>query len=146
MGKLLAIARKSMSHAPMEEIKTAELTVETGLEGDYRGKLRRRQVSVLSREAWERTCREHGADLSWTTRRANLFVEGIDLKETKGAHLKIGQALLEVYCETDPCSRMDDASPGLRKALEADWRGGVCCRVIKGGVISVNDSVTLDPG
>ncbi len=143
MGKLLFIARKSQSHAPMEEIKTAELTVETGLEGDYRGKLRRRQVSVLSKEAWKATCQEHGQDLSWTTRRANLFVEGIDLKETKGARLGIGEALLEVSCETDPCSRMDDASPGLQKALESDWRGGVCCRVIKGGVISVNDSVTL---
>ncbi len=143
MGKLLGIARKSMSRAPMMEIATAKLTIETGLEGDYRGKLRRRQVSVLSKEAWEATCREHGQDLFWTTRRANLFIEGIDLKETNGAHLKIGSALLEIYCETDPCSRMDEASPGLREALEPDWRGGVCCRVIKGGRIAVGDEVTL---
>lgn len=143
MGKLLGIARKSMSRAPMMEIATAKLTIETGLEGDYRGKLRRRQVSVLSKEAWEATCREHGQDLSWTTRRANLFIEGIDLKETKGVHLKIGSALLEIYCETDPCNRMDEASPGLREALEPDWRGGVCCRVIKGGLIAVGDEVTL---
>lgn len=77
MGKLLGIARKSKSRAPMEEIARAELTVETGLEGDYRGKLRRRQVSVLSREAWEETCREHEQELPWTTRRANLFIDGI---------------------------------------------------------------------
>ncbi len=145
MGKLLGIARKSESHAPMEEIQAAELTLETGLEGDYRGKLRRRQVSVLSREAWEETCKEHGKDLTWITRRANLLVEGLDLKETKGARLRIGDAILEVHCETDPCSRMDDASAGLRKALEPDWRGGVCCRVISGGKISVGDSVTLNP-
>lgn len=145
MGKLLGIARKSKSRAPMEEIAGAELTAETGLEGDYRGKLRRRQVSVLSREAWEETCREHGEELPWTTRRANLLVEGIELLKTTGARLTIGSAILEVYCETDPCSRMDDASPGLRKALETNWRGGVCCRVISGGEISVGDNVTLDP-
>lgn len=143
MGKLLGIARKSISRAPMEEIERAELTVETGLEGDYRGKLRRRQVSVLSREAWEAACLEHGQDLVWTTRRANLLIEGIDLKETKGAHLKIGETILEVYCETDPCSRMDEASAGLREALEPDWRGGVCCRVINNGRIAVGDEVIL---
>jgi len=38
---------------------------------------------------------------------------------------------------------MDEASPGLREALEPDWRGGVCCRVLKGGLIAVGDEVTL---
>ncbi len=144
VGKLLGIARKSKSHAPMEEIQTADLTPETGLEGDYRGKLRRRQVSVLSREAWEETCKEHGKDLAWTTRRANILIEGLDLKETRGARLRIGDAILEVHCETDPCSRMDDASPGLRQALEPNWRGGVCCRVIKAGKISVGDNAEIE--
>lgn len=143
-GRLLGIARKSKSRAPMEELQGAELTPETGLEGDYRGKLRRRQVSVLSREAWEETCKTHGKDLPWTTRRANILIEGLELKESKGARLRIGNAVLEVHCETDPCSRMDDASPGLRKALEPDWRGGVCCRVISGGEISVGDSVEIE--
>ena len=143
MGKLLGIARKAESGAVMEVLDAAEVTAERGLEGDYRGKLRRRQISVLSKEDWERACEEHGRDLSWTTRRANLLVEGLALKETKGARLKIGEAILEVYCETDPCEVMDKASEGLRKALEPDWRGGVCCRVIKGGRISLDDEVVL---
>ncbi|WP_282609339.1 MOSC domain-containing protein [Pelagibius sp. Alg239-R121] len=141
MGKLLGIARKAKSGAPMEEIHAAGVTVEQGLEGDYRGKLRRRQISVLAREDWEATCAEHGKDLAWTTRRANLLVEGVALKEATGSRLKIGDVVLEIYCETDPCTIMDKASPGLRRALEPDWRGGVCCRVIKGGRISLGDDV-----
>lgn len=144
MGKLLGIARKAKSGAVMEDLDTAEVTIERGLEGDYRGKLRRRQISVLSREAWEAACQAHGQPLPWTTRRANLLVEGLELKETKGAHLKVGEVVLEVYCETDPCALMDQASSGLREALEPDWRGGVCCRVIKGGRISLEDEVAFD--
>ncbi len=143
MGKLLGIARKAESGAIMEILDTADVTVERGLEGDYRGKLRRRQISILSKEDWETACGEHGQDLPWTTRRANLLVEGLALKETKGAKIKIGAAVLEVYCETDPCEVMDTASDGLKKALEPDWRGGVCCRVIEAGRISLDDEVTL---
>ena len=143
-GRLLGIARKSKSRAPMEELEASDLTPETGLSGDYRGKLRRRQVSVLSREAWEDACREHGKDLPWTMRRANLLIEGLELKEAKGARLRIGDTVLEVHCETDPCSRMDEASPGLRDALEPDWRGGVCCRVISGGPIQIGDRVEVE--
>ncbi len=145
MGKLIGIARKAKSGAVMENLDTVEVTVERGLEGDYRGKLRRRQISVLSREDWDKACEDLDRDLPWTTRRANLLLEGTALKETKGARLKIGNVILEVYCETDPCAVMDKASQGLRQALEPDWRGGVCCRVISGGKISVGDSVALDP-
>ena len=144
MGKLLGIARKAKSGAPMEELGTVEITLERGLEGDYRGKLRRRQISVLAREDWEAACEVLGEPLPWTTRRANLLVAGLSLSESKGARLKIGTAVLEVYCETDPCAVMDKAREGLRQALEPDWRGGVCCRVIEGGRISLEDEVTLD--
>ena len=145
MGKLLGLARKSRSRAAMEEITSAAITVDEGLEGDYRGRLRRRQISVLAREDWDRVCTELGRDLSWTTRRANLYLEGIALKDTQGARLKIGEdVILEVHCETDPCSRMDELSEGLRKALESDWRGGVCCRVISGGRIAAGDSVVFE--
>jgi len=125
----------------METLETVELTEDKGVAGDYRGKLRRRQVSVLAREDWEKACADAGADLSWTMRRANLLVEGLALKEKEGAQLRIGNALLEVVMETDPCAQMDKAYNGLRKALEPNWRGGVCCRVLKGGTIAVGDEV-----
>ena len=110
MGKLLNIATRDASRAPMQETDTATVTIEAGIEGDYRGAITGlRQITVLSREAWEVTCNELNVPVDWTARRANLFVEGVDLQETTGQQFRIGEVVLEVTGETTPCSRMDEA-------------------------------------
>lgn len=138
-GRLLGIAVRAKSRAPMQELARAEVTPEAGVADDFRGKSRKRQVTVLAREAWQVACAEAGATLPWTTRRANLLVEGLDLERTVGRRLRIGPVLLEVTAETDPCVRMDDAQAGLRQALEPAWRGGASCRVLEGGAIAPGD-------
>lgn len=143
MGKLLGIARKAESRAPMEQVAQAAVHMETGIEGDCRGMVENRQVTVLSRESWEDVCSDLEVDLPWTARRANLFVEGVPLMGRIGQHLRIGYVLLEITEETRPCSRMDEAHDGLRQALMPEWRGGVTCRVIAGGPITIGDSVKV---
>lgn len=145
MARLIGIAYKAKSEAPMETATAARIEVETGLSGDYSGRLfKKRQVTVLSKESWEAACAELGESLEWTRRRANLFVEGLPpLANSKGQRLRIGGALLEITEETEPCHRMDEVRPGLRKALSSDWRGGVCCRVLEGGDIAEGDSAEL---
>ncbi len=144
MGKLLSIGVRDASRAPMRVMERASVTRERGVEGDHRGRARGRQVTVLAREAWQAACAELGAEREWTTRRANLLVEGVDLEETLGARLRIGDVVLEVTQETDPCARMDQAHPGLRRALTPAWRGGVSCSVIEGGEIRCGDAVRLE--
>ena len=61
----------------------------------------------------------------------------------KSRILVIGDVMLEVTQETQPCSRMEKAQPGLRAALAPEWRGGVCCTVVSGGYVRVSDAVTL---
>lgn len=117
----------------------------TGLEGDFRGRTRNRQVTVLSREAWAAACAAVGADLPWTTRRANLLVEGLDLEETTGQRLHIGEVVLEITGETRPCTRMEEAHAGLREALTPGWRGGVTCRVVTPGTVRTGATVRLMP-
>ena len=141
-GKLIGIATRAKSHAPMLEHEEIEITIDSGCEGDARGRANGRQVSVLAREAWDAACSDLGQSLPWTARRANLLVEGLELADSTSSKLRIGDVVLEVACETDPCARMTEAARGLREALEPSWRGGVCCRVLAGGRIRVGSTVT----
>ena len=38
---------------------------------------------------------------------------------------------------------MEKVKTGLFKALEKNWRGGVCCKVIEPGHISIGDDVQI---
>lgn len=78
-GKLIGIAIRPKSRAPMTELLQAEVSPEQGIVGDFRGKPGRRQVTVLSSEVWKTVCTEMDQPLPWTVRRANLFVEGLFL-------------------------------------------------------------------
>lgn len=144
-GRLIAIARRAKSRAPMEEIATGEITLAAGLTGDFRGaKFPARQVTVLAIEDWEAALADLAGiagppELPWTTRRANLLVEGVRLPRAKGAILQIGLVQLAVTGQTNPCHRMEEAHRGLLSALHPHWRGGVTCRVVEPGAITVGD-------
>ena len=60
-----------------------------------------------------------------------------------GATLHIGDVVLKITDETAPCARMDEAAAGLRRALTPDWRGGVCCQVVRGGQVSTSTEVAV---
>ena len=143
-GKLIGIAWRDATRAPMTEVDRIEISADAGLTDDFRGKPGPRQVTVLSVEDWGRACEEVGEELPWTTRRANLLVEGVSLSESVDSLLRIGGVTLQVSFETEPCRRMDEAAAGLCQALTPDWRGGVCCRVIEGGEVCCGDSVEME--
>ncbi|MBL4781118.1 MAG: MOSC domain-containing protein [Porticoccaceae bacterium] len=142
MATLKGIAYRLKSKGEMHITAQAQVSAERGVENDYRGHPHGRQVTVLSVEDWQRACDELQLDLHWTTRRANLLVEGISFSpDSVGEIIQIGDLRLKITRETDPCQRMEDAKPGLMKALTPDWRGGACCRVLNGGDIAIGDGV-----
>lgn len=144
MGSLAGIAIRSASREPMQLLEEVEVSLERGLEGDCRGATPGRQVTVLGRSGWQRACAELGAELLWTTRRANLLVDGVELRESAGARLRIGSLLLEITEECQPCLVMDRQRQGLRRALVPEWRAGVVCDVVEGGRIRIGDPVQLE--
>ena len=138
----------------MPELPHAVVTVSGGVADDLRGRPGRRQVTVLSLEDWQAACAQVGRpELPWTTRRANLLVSGIDLaavnqaaaQGAEGCLLRVGSVELEVTGETAPCDRMEEACPGLRAALAVAGRGGVTCRVRRGGELAAGDLVHPGP-
>ncbi len=143
MGRLVGIARRDKKRAEMEILDDAEISEQTGVANDFRGKPGKRQVTVITAEAWAAACEELGQEIPWTSRRANLLVEEIELPQRTGDIIEIVGVRLLVTMEVDPCSRMDEQFQGLRSALTPEWRGGVACTVLRGGPVRLGDSVSL---
>lgn len=143
MAKLIGIAVRPPKHQSMQELDSVDISVNEGVAGDKRNRPGKRQITLLSLSAWQAACAELKVNLPWTTRRANLLVDHLNLVNTTGATIVIGDVVLEITGETDPCKIMDTAHAGLLEALKPDWRGGVTCRVIKGGHIALGTSIQL---
>jgi len=124
----------------MDRVEEAELIAGRGVVGNanQRG---RRQITIISEEAWKDAIAELGEDVDPSARRANVMVRGLDLEKTRGMHLHLGPCIVRVWSETTPCNQMDEARQGLRAALKPKWRGGVCCEIVEGGSIRVGDAV-----
>lgn len=149
MGTLAGIARHARPRGPMETLDHVQVTVEAGLDGDFRGAVKpggrgRRQVSLIERRDWEAAMAELGVDHHWSSRRANLLIEGLDLPQVEGTRLRVGEVVLLITQECDPCSRMEEVEPGLKAALTPHWRGGALAKVISGGMIAVGDQVEME--
>ncbi len=142
-GEVIGLARHQARRAPIEEMVSARITMESGVEGDCHGQPGPSQIAVVGEEGWHAAITDLGADLPWTLRRANLLIRGIDLFNTTGMRLHLGDVILEITGENEPCWVMDKQHRGLRKALTPEWRAGVACRVIHGGTIKVSDRVSL---
>jgi MOSC domain-containing protein YiiM len=143
MGQIEQIFIKRAKGGPMDPTERATLKAGRGIVGNAnQGGVR--QVTLLARERWDGLMSKLGAGLGASTRRANVVLSGIDLENTRGRFLRVGQCRLLVHGETKPCEQMEDALPGLQAAMRDRWAGGVFAEVVEGGDIAVGDSVSWD--
>ena len=140
VGRLAAIWIKQAHGGPMDRVSRAQLSAGRGLIGnaDQGG---RRQVTLIEAEVWQELRAQLGPALEPTARRANLLVRAVSLAHSCGRVLRVGTCRLRIGGETRPCERMEAACPGLRSALEPDWRAGAFAEVLDDGAIAVGDVV-----
>jgi MOSC domain-containing protein YiiM len=142
-GRIEKLWTKRAHRGPMDSVSEATLVAGQGMQGSV-GRSRRRQVTLLTREAWATATGEVGRDPGPASRRANILVSGIELARTRGRVLLVGSCRISIGGELTPCERMDEAAPGLRRALEPNWRGGVFGEILVGGTVRVGDRVAWE--
>jgi MOSC domain-containing protein YiiM len=127
-------ARKS---GRMDAHERVRALADHGLEGCAHARPgNKRQVLFASSEHLEAVGVEPGRI------RENFTVEGGDVQEWPvGQLVRVGGALFEVTMVCDPCERMDEIRPGLRREL--DGRRGMLARVLEEGEVALGDSLEL---
>jgi MOSC domain-containing protein YiiM len=81
---------------------------------------------------------ELGADVDPSARRANVMVRGVDLENSRGKKLQLGECVVSIRGENPPCKLMKE----MQKPLRPHWRAGVFGEIVQGGTIRVGDRVS----
>ena len=141
-GRVEWIGLRPKRDVPMREVAQVEAVAGKGLVGDrYAGGSGKRGVTLIQAEHLPAIAALSGhAQVPPALLRRNLVVSGLPLIALKGRRFRIGDVLLEGVDECDPCSRMEDAlGPGGYNAMRG--HGGLCARIVEGGVLRVGDRV-----
>ena len=141
-GRVEWIGVRPARGVAIRAVGSAVAVTGVGLEGDrYTGGSGKRGVTLIQAEHLPAIAALSGhAEVSPVTLRRNLVVSGIPLIALKGRRFRIGSVLLEGTSPCDPCSKMEDAlGAGAYNAMRG--MGGLCARVIEGGVLRLGDAV-----
>jgi MOSC domain-containing protein YiiM len=143
-GKLEWIGLRSERRGEIQVVEHAQAIVGLGLEGDHRclktsGSAR--QVTIISREYIHQIAQQLGIEfIDPALLRRNLVISGMNLNLLRFQRLQIGEAIFETSALCDPCSRMDE-NLGKGAAAAMFGYGGLCAKIIQGGLISVGNGV-----
>lgn len=142
-GRIAGIAlRGTDKRGPLTEVAEATATTGGGIEPERKVSAAR-GITFLSKEQWAEVTAELGEAMPWHTRRANVLVEGLDLRPLVGKVIEVGPVRVRIDNETQPCGLMDELRPGLRAVLTPDLRGGIHGEVLQGGAFKVGDTVRV---
>ena len=137
LAKVLHLFRAPKRHAPMEELSTARVVEDSGLEGCAHARPGgKRQVLLVDMETLR------SMKLTPGITRENITTEGLDVNALQvGQTLHIGGVHLEVSTVCEPCELMETIRIGLQQELQG--RRGMLCRVLRGGIVQPGDTIVV---
>ena len=136
MAEIAHIWRSPKRRELMEELHTAQVFENEGLEGCAHRRGGKRNVLFVAAEDLESLGVPPGRV------KENFTVRGADVMNWPiGQRLKIGDAEFEVSMVCDPCELMEEIRPGLQTELEG--KRGMLAKVLTTGRVTRGDEVTL---
>jgi MOSC domain-containing protein YiiM len=136
MAKVLHLFRAPKRRAPMEELTSAEVVKDAGLQGCEHARGGNRQVLLVDAETLGVFQLVPGIT------RENITTEGLDVNGLAiGQRLRLGEVELEVSAVCDPCEQIEALRPGLQAEMQG--RRGMLCRVLAGGTLRRGAQIEL---
>jgi MOSC domain-containing protein YiiM len=150
-GRVDAIVLRPRRGVAARSVPEVRAVAGTGLEGD-RHAGGRRQVSLIQAEHLPVIAALQGLTfVDPALLRRNLVISGISVAAMKSPlaqrplWFRVGEAVLEVFDDCAPCSRMEEAlGQGGYNAMRD--HGGMVARIVEGGMIRVGDVVAATDG
>jgi MOSC domain-containing protein YiiM len=150
-GVVEGIFVTSRGSAPMERVEAVRTIEGCGIEEDrycegtgfWTGYGDVCQVTLIEGEDLDHIEAELGIRVNDGQHRRNIITRGIRLLELRRKRFRVGETLLEFDRSRPPCKHVQNLSePGMTRALKG--RGGICARVIEGGVIRAQDAIEVE--
>lgn len=141
MGKVLAVCISEQRGTQKHNVGSARFLEDWGIQGDAHGGKWHRQVSLLSHEQVE-AFRARGAQVGHGAFGENLVVEGFDFKTFPlGTKFRCGDVVLELTQVGKECHSHCEIYQVMGECIMP--REGVFTRVLRGGIVSVGDEMTV---
>lgn len=140
MAEVLHLFQALAHRQPVQEFDEARAVENKGFEDCVHGRRgSSRQLLLMDVE----TLDEFG--IAPGRAKENITTRGIRLDGlSMGQRIRVGEALLEITKECEPCHQMDAIRQGLQEALRG--RRGILCRVIESGKIRRGDAIEIVQG
>ena len=134
MAEIAHIWRSPKRRELMEELETAQVFENEGVEGCAHRRGGKRNVLFVAAEDLE------SLDVPVGRVKENFTVRGADvMKWPIGQRLEIGDAEFEISMVCDPCELMEEIRPGLQAELEG--KRGMLARVLRTGRVTRGDEI-----
>jgi MOSC domain-containing protein YiiM len=145
-GRVQWLGVRPQRDVPMEVLDEVTAVTGQGLSGDrYSNTSGDRGITLIQAEHLPVIAALSGhAVIDPARLRRNVVVAGISVIALKGRRFRIGDVLVEGVSSCDPCARMEaDLGPGGFNAMRG--MGGLCARILEGGILRRGDLVVALP-